>query len=116
MDKGDPLSILWLAIFSKYFLSTHSIIFSIAEPDFLCLEDVLLVNKYSDKFSELNDLGDLPVYGLIVMVCVWFCKFYAFGFMILEVSWDLFAFKLLMSPLDVLLDLLLLLLAMNTWG
>jgi hypothetical protein len=36
--------------------------------------------------------------------------------MILEVSWDLFAFKLLMSPLDVLLDLLLLLLAMNTWG
>jgi hypothetical protein len=70
MDKGDPLSILWLAIFSKYFLSTHSIIFSIAEPDFLCLEDVLLVNKYSDKFSELNDLGDLPVYGLIVMVCV----------------------------------------------
>lgn len=36
--------------------------------------------------------------------------------MILEVRWDLFAFKLLMSSLDVLLDLLLLLLAMNTWG
>jgi hypothetical protein len=34
----------------------------------MCLEDALLVNRYYDKVPELNDLGDLPVYGLIVMV------------------------------------------------
>lgn len=39
-----------------------------AEPYFLRPGDVLLVKRYSDKLPELKGLGDLLVYGLIVIV------------------------------------------------